>query len=113
MHMINHLLKFRTLKIIINSLNCHLERSQGSVYQKIILFYFLIFHVYQIRLWCETLIISSQMPVATWYDIIGEGTIADAILDRLVKFFIGCRNIQTIQIILIKGALLFYYIIHY
>lgn len=29
-------------------------------------------------------IISSQIPVSAWYDIIGEGTIADAILDRIV-----------------------------
>ncbi|HMQ85392.1 MAG TPA: IS21-like element helper ATPase IstB [Saprospiraceae bacterium] len=28
-------------------------------------------------------IIASQLPVANWYDIIGEDTIADAILDRL------------------------------
>lgn len=30
-------------------------------------------------------IVSSQLPVSAWYDIIGEGTIADAILDRLVN----------------------------
>jgi len=30
-------------------------------------------------------IISSQLPVKVWYDIIGESTIADAILDRLVN----------------------------
>lgn len=30
-------------------------------------------------------IIASQIPVSTWYDIIGEGTIADAILDRIVN----------------------------
>ena len=29
-------------------------------------------------------IIVSQLPVANWFDIIGEETIADAILDRLV-----------------------------
>lgn len=29
-------------------------------------------------------IIASQLPVADWYDVIGEQTIADAILDRLV-----------------------------
>jgi len=29
-------------------------------------------------------IIASQLPVASWYDIIGEETIADAILDCLV-----------------------------
>lgn len=29
-------------------------------------------------------IIASQLPVASWYDIIGEDTIADAILDRIV-----------------------------
>lgn len=30
-------------------------------------------------------IIASQIPVCAWYDIIGEGTIADAILDRIVN----------------------------
>lgn len=33
----------------------------------------------------ESTIVSAQIPVSTWYDIIGEGTIADAILDRLVN----------------------------
>ncbi len=32
---------------------------------------------------CATIIVS-QLPVASWFDIIGEATIADAILDRLV-----------------------------
>lgn len=31
-----------------------------------------------------SLIITSQVPVSKWYDIIGEQTIADAILDRIV-----------------------------
>jgi DNA replication protein DnaC len=30
-------------------------------------------------------IIASQIPVSVWYDIIGESTIADAILDRIVN----------------------------
>ena len=30
-------------------------------------------------------IVSSQIPVSAWYDIIGEGTIADTLLDRLVN----------------------------
>ena len=29
-------------------------------------------------------IIASQLPVSKWYDIIGENTIADALLDRMV-----------------------------
>ena len=29
-------------------------------------------------------IITSQLPVSTWHDVIGEPTFADAILDRLV-----------------------------
>lgn len=29
-------------------------------------------------------IISSQIPVSRWHETIGEGTIADAILDRMV-----------------------------
>ncbi|PVD50407.1 ATP-binding protein [Terrimonas sp.] len=32
----------------------------------------------------SALIITSQVPVSKWYDIIGEQTIADAILDRIV-----------------------------
>lgn len=32
----------------------------------------------------KTTIIASQLPVANWYDVIGEATIAEAILDRLV-----------------------------
>lgn len=31
-----------------------------------------------------SLIITSQLPVAKWYEVIGEKTIADAILDRIV-----------------------------
>lgn len=33
----------------------------------------------------KSTIMSSQIPVSAWYDIIGEGTIADAILDRIVN----------------------------
>ncbi|MFT6807611.1 MAG: DNA replication protein DnaC [Saprospiraceae bacterium] len=32
----------------------------------------------------SSLIITSQIPVANWHQLIGEGTIADAILDRIV-----------------------------
>lgn len=32
----------------------------------------------------KSTIIASQLPVSSWYEIIGEATIADAILDRLV-----------------------------
>lgn len=32
----------------------------------------------------KSTIIASQLPVSMWYDVIGESTIADAILDRLV-----------------------------
>ena len=32
----------------------------------------------------KSTIIASQLPVASWYDVIGEESIADAILDRLV-----------------------------
>jgi DNA replication protein DnaC len=33
----------------------------------------------------KSTIISSQLPSAEWYDVIGESTIADAILDRLLN----------------------------
>lgn len=39
----------------------------------------------------KSTIISSQLPVSKWYDVIGEGTIADAILDRLVN---GAHRIE-------------------
>ena len=32
----------------------------------------------------KSTIISSQLPVKTWHEVIGESNIADAILDRLV-----------------------------
>jgi len=32
----------------------------------------------------SSIIIASQLPVEKWYDVIGESTNADAILDRLV-----------------------------
>jgi DNA replication protein DnaC len=32
----------------------------------------------------SSLIITSQIPVANWHQLIGEGTIADAILDRII-----------------------------
>ncbi len=37
------------------------------------------------RFTVKSTIVSSQIPVSAWYDVIGEGTIADAILDRLVN----------------------------
>jgi DNA replication protein DnaC len=33
----------------------------------------------------KSTIISSQLPVGLWHDVIGEGSVADAILDRLVN----------------------------
>jgi DNA replication protein DnaC len=33
----------------------------------------------------KSTIMASQLPVASWYDVIGDGTIADAILDRLLN----------------------------
>jgi DNA replication protein DnaC len=32
----------------------------------------------------SSLIITSQVPVASWHQLIGEGTIADAVLDRII-----------------------------
>jgi len=32
----------------------------------------------------SSIIIGSQIPISGWHEIIGEGTIADAILDRIV-----------------------------
>lgn len=32
-----------------------------------------------------SIILSSQIPVSAWYDLIGENTIADAVLDRIVN----------------------------
>jgi len=33
----------------------------------------------------DSIIIASQIPISKWYDVIGEGTIADAILDRIIN----------------------------
>jgi DNA replication protein DnaC len=43
----------------------------------------------------KSTIIASQLPVASWHDVIGEPTVADAILDRLV------HNAHRIEL---KGA---------
>jgi DNA replication protein DnaC len=32
----------------------------------------------------KSIIITSQLPAANWYDAIGDPTVADAILDRIV-----------------------------
>jgi DNA replication protein DnaC len=32
----------------------------------------------------KSIIMSSQLPVSNWYDAIGDPTVADAILDRIV-----------------------------
>ena len=32
----------------------------------------------------KSLILTSQLPVSAWYDAIGDPTVADAILDRIV-----------------------------
>uniref|UniRef100_UPI00057986B2 ATP-binding protein n=2 Tax=Flavobacteriaceae TaxID=49546 RepID=UPI00057986B2 len=32
-----------------------------------------------------SIILSSQIPVSAWYPLIGENTIADAVLDRIVN----------------------------
>jgi len=40
-----------------------------------------------------SIIITSQMPVESWHDWLGEPTIADAILDRLVH----CAHVVKLQ----------------
>ena len=43
-------------------------------------------------------IITSQIPVTKWHDLIGEGTIADAILDRIVNTAAICtRKLSLVQ----------------
>lgn len=44
----------------------------------------LLMEIFEDRHGNRATIVTSQLPVAQWYDIIGEQTIADAILDRLV-----------------------------
>jgi len=36
------------------------------------------------RYGCVATMITSQLPIKTWHDVIGEPTFADAILDRIV-----------------------------
>ena len=50
----------------------------------------------------KSTIIASQIPVSAWYDIIGEGTIADAILDRIVN---SSHRINLVGESLRKGKL--------
>lgn len=40
----------------------------------------------------KSVIITSQLPVAKWYDYINEPTLADAIMDRL------CANAHRIEL---------------
>lgn len=42
----------------------------------------------------KSIIIGSQLPVAKWYEVIGDSTVADAILDRIV---------HTARLIELKG----------
>ena len=44
----------------------------------------LLMEIFEDRHGKRATIVTSQLPVNQWYDIIGEQTIADAILDRLV-----------------------------
>lgn len=44
-----------------------------------------LFEILEERTEKKSMIISSQMPVDSWFDIIGDKTIADAICDRLVS----------------------------
>jgi DNA replication protein DnaC len=39
----------------------------------------------------SSIIITAQVPVSKWYEVIGETTIADAILDRVVH---GAHRIE-------------------
>ena len=57
----------------------HLEQQQRMDFMEII----------EDRHACKATIIASQLPVASWYDVIGENTIADALLDRLVHTSYG------------------------
>ena len=52
----------------------HLEQQQRMDFMEII----------EDRHASAATIIASQLPVSNWYDLIGEETIADAILDRMV-----------------------------
>ena len=53
-------------------------QSLGTVMRQALL------NIVQDRYGKKSTIIVSQIPVKKWYDLIGEATIADAILDRLV-----------------------------
>ena len=44
-----------------------------------------LFEILEERTEKKSMIISSQLPVENWYDIIGEKTMADAICDRLIS----------------------------
>ena len=44
-----------------------------------------LFEIMEERTEKKAMIISSQIPVENWYDIIGEKTIADAICDRIIS----------------------------
>lgn len=47
----------------------------------------------------DSTIIASQLPVANWFDVIGDATIADAILDRLIhtSYRIELKGADTLR----------------
>ena len=51
-----------------------LDAKEGSILMEII----------EDRHGLKSIIITSQLPVESWYDAIGDPTVADAILDRIV-----------------------------
>lgn len=44
-----------------------------------------LFEILEERTDKKSMIISSQLPVENWFDVIGEKTIADTICDRLIS----------------------------
>ena len=59
----------------------------------------------------KSIIITSQLPVESWYDAIGDPTVADAILDRIVhtahKIELTGDSVRKIGSVVILGGLTF------
>ena len=45
----------------------------------------------------KSIVITSQIPVSNWYDAIGEPTVANAVLDRIVQIELTGESVWKIK----------------
>ena len=45
----------------------------------------------------KSIVITSHIPVSNWYDAIGEPTVANAVLDRIVQIELTGESVRKIK----------------